>query len=155
MLRSLQQIVAAVAVLAVGGQVFGQEHIVSYSADIAPGGQVGVGTAPAGGFILTDIISADPTVDYVVFEDGVKKAILRATISSLHLSSGIAFNANSNITISHGSASTVFVMLGGHLQTPAPSSGNVPAVSQWGLIIMSLLILAGGTILISRRRATA
>ena len=30
----------------------------------------------------------------------------------------------------------------------------IPAVSDWGLIITSLLLLAGGTIVIARRRAT-
>ncbi len=37
---------------------------------------------------------------------------------------------------------------------PSVCITDIPAVSDWGLIIMSLLVLAGGTILIARRRAT-
>jgi cysteine-rich repeat protein len=37
---------------------------------------------------------------------------------------------------------------------PSVCITGIPAVSDWGLIIMSLLVLAGGTILIARRRAT-
>ncbi len=33
-------------------------------------------------------------------------------------------------------------------------AGPIPTVSDWGLVITSLLLLAGGTILIARRRAT-
>ena len=62
-------------------------------------------------------------------------------------------------SIYHGDGTTCVKTPGGMYDDcpqppPPPPPGGVPTVSQWGIAIMALLLLIGGKVYFSRRRAT-
>jgi IPTL-CTERM motif len=107
---------------------------------------------PVEGFVVTDISVAATPRRLNLKEGAVPKVDLTVGLDGHHFTSGIPFAGGSELFLDLNGYSEV-VTISGYI--PSPSVG-VPTVSQWGLLLMVMVLLIGGTTIFARRRvATA
>jgi IPTL-CTERM motif len=155
--------IVAVLLLTAGTTSYGQE-VVSFSFSGTVGPDIQIATVPTGGFVLTDIIvsgNASPTISTAI---QIKRSLggeivlswvpSSTDLTKLHFESGIAFDSETNIFAGkNGSADPLLINLIGYIPSPEVS---VPTVGEWGLVLMVMMLLIGGTTIFARRRvATA
>ena len=145
-------VVAAVGISATVAN--GQGQVVSFTVQ-AGVEVVKIGTAPEGGFILTDVCVRETGNFDVEFRQGVTSKVsfkITETNNTFHLRSGIPFDGGSQIIVSHDIPGGAYFTLSGYIPTP---NGSVPAVSTWGLIVLAILMLSAGTLVMTRRKPVA
>lgn len=111
------------------------------------------------GFVLTDISGITGTSVLSIYQrqnsvDTEKGRFYLSTgtgpQTNVNMTSGIPIDPNSSLVILQGSQ--VDITLSGYIPTIA---GNAPAVSEWGLLMLGLLIVTVGTIFVARRKEVA
>ena len=116
-----------------------------------------IGDVPAGGFVVTDIlVTAGGAGDKWTLCEGDETSNTKCFMTSppgtreLHLNTGVllAGGTTARLTLENATGAA-FITLIGYIPGPQPS---VPAVGTWGLCVMVLLIVAGGTMVLRQRR---
>ncbi len=135
----------------------GQGEVVSYYMNSSAQAYV-VGTAPPEGFVLTDIVahSTSATSTFSLCENTQGSCVTprfnsRDVGREYQFNSGVTFSGGP-ILISWQFAGGSYVTLTGYI--PGTPAGPVPTVSQWGLVVMVMLILIAATTIFARRRVT-
>ncbi len=152
-------------VLLSAGVAYGQGEVVSFYVELEspPSGSVHelVPIVPGtDGFVVTDIYT--PGVDEFTLLEVIGQT--ETTIFSVdggghpllfQLNSGLVFESGSSIKLhkQNGTAGTVRITLSGYLANPP--GGTVPTVSQWGLVVMVVLLMTAATVIFARRRVMA
>lgn len=158
MLRTVSGFVAVIfAATAAYGQ---QGQVFSYYMEVSAGPPfVLIPDVPPQGIVITDVTLAPglgSNWEVLLYErqtnDVLKTRLLffSPNVWSYNFSSGIALAGGSSLLLELANNSAK-ITVSGYI----PSAGNAPAVSQWGLAIMGLLILTAGTLAVMRRRQHA
>ena len=113
--------------------------------------------APPGGFVLTDVLLGNCNNGgylYLYAGDDPPNGV-RAKVHSITCP-GKEWHFNSGLTFPEGpvslEADSLQITMMGYIPSSTPT-GNVPAVSTWGLTMLGLLVLTCGTVAILRRKA--
>ena len=153
-----------------GQAAYGQEVVSLYGSNAVNPIMIEL---PPEGFVMTDIFFAgnlpaagdEAVLDEVVTgQSDERKASLiigewvaGTIITDIHFRSGIAFSAASppakvRVDFLFTPTEQHRVTISGYIPS---TTGNVPAVGAWGLTVMVLMILAGGTVVMKQRRSAA
>ena len=111
--------------------------------------------APPEGFVVTDILAATGAGGWFldVADGGPRLFGSNSALQEFHFSTGIAVPGNAQLRLVHDTfAGTSWISISGYVPGPQPS---VPAVGTWGLCVMVLMIVAGGTMVLRQRRPVA
>lgn len=164
-MSKLNSLVVFGMVVFAGQVAFGQGTPVSYHVTGVSGGwHTVVDPVPAGGFILTDIVSAGVADRTLTVAEGSSGSEVTRFITTktgragnnldgiqVHLQTGIRFSAGDRVATSTAAPTADSFTFIGYI----PSSGSVPAVGAWGLLVMLLMIVVGGTMVLRQRRVAA
>jgi len=161
-------ILFSVVVLSSAGVAVGQQgQVVSYYLAGPPGSTVVViPEVPVNGFILTDVVGGPSSPGNLILVEETQagsqtKLYLPHPIVGIgsgtgydafdtHFVSGIPFTAGSVVKATL-EGSTERVTISGFVPIPA-AAGNVPAVGSIGLVVLVVLLLGAGGVILARRR---
>jgi IPTL-CTERM motif len=156
----MTRLASTVAVLLLTtGTAYGQGEPVSFYV-VASDSGVLIAAEDNPGFVLTDIATTVDmgtlrlTTSGPIESTAATKLAYRTGLDPvLHLNSGVVFDAGEPIYMFNGFVGNVQLTLTGYIPSP---SASVPTVSQWGLLLMVMVLLIGGTTIFARRKvATA
>ena len=127
-------------------------------------------TAPPDGFVVTDIFGATMEGDFymrVSTDGGASWDVVLASsanplvLPGLHLESGVVIPGDALLRATNFSGDdaplTTNFFISGYIPCPNQCgiTGAVPAVGEWGMIGLTLALVAGGAYVILKRRVNA
>lgn len=147
-----------------GQAAWGQETPISYYG-FGNTGVVITEVVPPGGFVLTDILKEGNSgaIVTVTEDNGESTSTKLVTFlgnggngdhTTLHMRTGIPFAGGATLRLSHTVASSLGYTISGYIPKTMVDP-NVPAVGTWGLCVMVLMIVTGGTMVLRQRRSMA